>query len=178
MTAVSTTDSEALFKNLSDNPSSPTSLELVADSTLCLAKHWQSALKKKYMEGVGDAPDWLEYEMRIWELGETLRSICKSQRWKGTNPLMDAAAHILAKKQYGKGRQSFALLLGDFGGIDYAEPLVKGLYDIEVQGHCIKAMNKAKISGYAPQVEELLENSSGWIKSAAKRYLDRLGDLA
>ena len=39
------------------------------------------------MSGVKGAPDWQAYELKIWEVGESLRHFLKFKRWKGKTSL-------------------------------------------------------------------------------------------
>lgn len=144
----------------------------ISSMVLGLCEYWYKNQKDIYMDGVDGAPDWKEYEHRIWSMGEQLRLFLKKRKdWRGKCEVLDAASTVLLNKQYGKGRQTFALLLGDFGGKEYEKSLSKTINDPEVCGHTIKSLSKTKITGYEKDVEKVFANGEGWIKSAAKKYL-------
>jgi hypothetical protein len=144
----------------------------VAEAVESLCKHWLSSVTDVEMRGELGAPDWMGFELRIWQLGESLRLFLKrKKRWRGRGPLLDAVAKLFADRAFGKGRQTLALLLGDFGKGDYGDVLGRGLDDNQVWGHAIKALTKAKIAGFAAEVAGVQAQESGWIRSAARKYL-------
>lgn len=147
-------------------------LVAVTVETLCL--HWSIALTAVEMRGQLGGPDWKGFERRIWDLGESLRLFLKKTRWRGTGPLLDTAAKVLLDRRFGKGRQIFATLLGDFGGQAYGDALGGVLQDKEVWGHAIKALTKARIAGFAAEVAGVQAQESGWIRSAARKYLQSM----
>jgi hypothetical protein len=143
----------------------------IAEAILLLAHAWAQSLTGVGMRGELGAPDWAAYELRIWELGESLRHFLKRKDWRGQGELLDAAARVLMSRNFGKGRQTFALLLGEYGDKDYGTVLGAILDDPEVYGHAVKALRAAKIPGYAEPVRRVLSKEQGWIRRAAKRYL-------
>ncbi len=153
--------------------SSIDSAERVALMIQSLAANWSSSLTSNYMDGVNGAHSWMEYEHKIWQMGESLRPLLKKRKkWHGKGEIMDAVAEILGDEKFGKGRQTFALLLGDFGASSYGSVLADQLASGEVQGHCLKSLRKAKIYGYDKEVKEVYRKKSGWVKKAAKAYLE------
>lgn len=148
---------------------------VAAQAIQALAESWVETLTSIGMEGQLGAPSWTVYELRLWELGEALRSLCKSKRWKGRGPLLDQVAGLLGNRKLGKGRQTLALLLGDFGGAEYASALSGVLDDPSVWGHAVKALIKAKIPGQRARVERVAATGDGWVRKAAQRYLRELG---
>jgi len=145
--------------------------ETVAEAILELCNYWRTDFEGVAMSGALGGPDWTTYERKIWEAGESLRLFMKPKRWSGKGPLLDGAARILLCRNYGKGRQTYALLLGDFGRGNYGEEVSSVLDDREVCGHAVAALTKAKIFGYAEQVGPLATHKVAWIRNAAKRYL-------
>jgi hypothetical protein len=127
------------------------------------------------MRGQLGAPDWTSGELKVWELGEALRHLMKRRKWIGRGPLLDLAATILADKSFGKGRQTFALLLGELGKGAYGASLASSLDDPEVWGHAVKALQKAKIGAYVDEVRKVSQAADGWVKRAAQRYLKQYG---
>ncbi len=171
MTIISHKEYEVFLKNMEKSPKTLGSQDRVATLILGVSTSWKDSLTEPYMEGVDGAPAWLEFEHKIWELGEKLRHVLKANRWKGKCPVLDAAVKILSCKDYRKGRQTFALLIGEFGQGNYGIHLAECLTDEEVSGHCLKAMTKAKISGFGEHVRRILDSSEGWQRKAAEKYL-------
>jgi len=138
-------------------------------------RHCRSNHSELYMEGVDDAPPWKRYEHEIWMLGESLRNFFKSRRkWRGKSILFDVIAEVLMDKNFGKGRQTFALLLGNYCRDEYANELGICLQDKEVYGHALKALTKNKIVGFSREAKRIIETDKGWIKRTANKYLDIL----
>jgi hypothetical protein len=145
--------------------------EAVADVVRKLAEESMATLKGIGMQGQMGAPDWTTGELKVWELGEDLRYLMKARKWRGRGPLLDLAAQIVQRPEFGKGRQTFALLLGDYGEGAYGPTLAAALDDPEVWGHAVKALRKAKIGGYEDRVEQVARKADGWVRRAAQKYL-------
>lgn len=143
----------------------------IAEAILTACEYWARTLTGVGMRGEMGAPDWKAYELKIWELGESLRQFLKRKQWRGQGALLDAAARVTMSHEFGKGRQTFVLLLGDYGNQEYGPSLGALLDDREVYGHVVKALRAAKIRGYAAPVQQVLSREQGWIRRAAKRYL-------
>jgi hypothetical protein len=128
------------------------------------------------MQGIKGAPNWLSFEMRIWELGECLRQSLKNRKkWLNSNDLLNVIMMICRNKKYGKGRQTFVMLLGEFNCEDASKLLGDLLNDPEVLGHSIKALTKLKDGGYVDKAGQIAEKETGWIRAAAKNYCRRFG---
>ena len=96
----------------------------VAEAVEVLCAYWLGNLTDVAMEGELGAPDWKGFELRTWQLGESLRLFLrKKKRWRGRGPLLDTAASLILNRDLGKGRQTHALLLGDFGETEYGDVL-------------------------------------------------------
>ena len=152
------------------------SQEEVAHALGVLAASWLRTLTGVAMEGQLGAPDWRGYELRLWELGEVLRHLLKTKRWRGKGPLLDEVAGLLGQRAFGKGRQTLATVLGDFGGREYGKPLGEAAEDPAVWGHALKALTKARIGGQRARAERVAAEGEGWARRAAQRYLKELGD--
>ncbi len=144
----------------------------IAEAVRVLCCHWRGTLWSVEMQGQLGAPDWAGYELRIWRLRESLRSFLRRKKgWRGRGPALDAVAAALRDEGNGKGRQTLALLLGDFGGQEYGDVLAAALGDSDLAGrHAIKALTKARIRGYEGQVAAIQARERGWIRSAAKNH--------
>lgn len=118
-----------------------------------------------------DNPVWFEFEHEIWRLGEELRHLfLVRKQWRGRCDLLDQVAEISLDKQFGKGRESFVILL-KYGRADYRACIRKLLKDKQVSGHAIHAANRGKISGLSRQVLPYAESPKPWVRKEAKKYL-------
>jgi len=143
----------------------------VAEAILVRCHSWASTLTGLGMRGEMGAPAWTASELKIWQLGESLRLFLRRKAWRGQGALLDAVVRVVISREFGKGRQTFVLLLGDYGNKEYGPVLGGVLDDPEVCGHALKALRTAKIRGYAEPVRQVLLREQGWIRKAAKRYL-------
>ena len=138
----------------------------------------EDALEKRRglsMKGVNGAPDWLGYEQAVWHASEELRSqLRRNKKLRGDSALFHMCSQIAADRRFGKGRQNIVAIIGDFGDATHVSLLGTLLGDPEVYGHVIKALAKSRVAGFTDQVAKILEQEkTGWIKSAAKKYLER-----
>ena len=148
--------------------------ETVVEALRALLGHW-ATLTQVGMSGAMGAPDWTSGEGRIWDAGEGVRQLMRARKWKGPGPLLDLVAEVSADPKFGKGRQTFVLLLGDFGKGSYASRLGPLLEDPEVQGHAMDSLRKAKVGGFAEQASRLAAETKGWIRQSARKYLKDFG---
>jgi len=127
------------------------------------------------MAGVGGAPDWLGYENALWELSEDLRALLRRERaTTAPSPLMDAVAKLVADVRFGKGRQNFVLVRGEFGGPEYREDLAVLLDDDDIQAHVLSALVSISDGRHVVRAEKIAVSArSVAARRAAKRYLKR-----
>lgn len=151
--------------------------ELTVESLLDRCVRLEISYPSIAMRGVAGAPDWLGFELKIWELGEQLRASVKKYASVKAHAavIVEAATQILGEKRFGKGRQAFALLLGDIGNISCADALGTALFDTDVRGHALKSLLKLKIAGFEKEATQILQEDVGWVRSSAKRYLLQSG---
>jgi hypothetical protein len=137
--------------------------------------HWFLVERGHVTPDLRGVPAWLSYEMKIYRLGKALGLVMKKlDLWKGKGDVMDAAASIMRKRDYGRGRQSFALTIGEHGGEAYGENLAAALRDDEIGGYAVKALLEGGHGGYASEVRTFGERSDVvWVQNAAKRYVER-----
>lgn len=118
-----------------------------------------------------DWPVWFEFEHEIWRLGEDLRQLLQlRKKWRGRCDLLNEVAEIASCREFGKGRESFVMLL-KYGHADYKACIRKLLKDKQVSGHAIHAANRGKIPGLSKQVLPFAESSKAWVRKEAKKYL-------
>jgi hypothetical protein len=134
------------------------------------------------MRGGEGRPDWLGFEMDLWDLSEQVRSLFrKNKKLRGPVEPLLSIGHIVEQEQFGKGRQNFVLLLGEFGGSHFVKPLEVAAEDPDLVGHALKAATKARVSSAAiTRVANKLatERGKGWIRTAAKQYLEKVANAS
>jgi hypothetical protein len=60
---------------------------------------------------------WYEYESLIWALGEAFRRIMvRNRKLRRNESIFEGVRRVCSNKKYGKGRESFIMLLGQYGG--------------------------------------------------------------
>lgn len=148
--------------------------EEIAAFLRSLAVDLQATRRHVEMQGVRGAPDWLAFEMDLWQISEDLRRyLRRHSEIRGRNPILEALASISRDKRFGKARQNMVLILGEFGRGEFAELFGDLLADPEVYGHAIKALLKSRIFDYEVRVNAVLKSTQhGWIRKAAKKYLE------
>lgn len=137
-----------------------------------MCDQWSTALRHLSIKGVDGAPDWMGFERKIWELGESLRKcFIKRRDWRESTSLLEVIRSVARDPRFAKGRQSFVVLLGHFGGSGAASTLRELLNDKEVQGHALMALRLGKITDAVSEAREIAGKSTGWVRSEAKKYL-------
>lgn len=137
------------------------------------AEEAKETLRGISMPGVAGAPDWYGYETALWDVSEDLRAYLRSRRAiRGRHPLFDAVAKIVADASYGKGRENFVLVLGQYGGHHYADVIATGLGDPDVSAQALHALRKMK-DGRFVQLARRLENDppTPATRTEARSYL-------
>lgn len=115
---------------------------------------------------------WHDYELKIWKLGEDLRILFKKdKKLKNSILIQQNIEKIALNKKYGKGRESFVLLIGEIKAISCIQTLVELLTDPEVRGHAIISLTKLRAKGMENEINQIFLSSKGWIKNAAKKYV-------
>jgi hypothetical protein len=130
------------------------------------------------MKGFDGSPNWSGYESIIWDAGfEFLEPILKVKKYRGENALLDGISSMCTEKKYGKGRQSFVMLLGKYGTIKYAPVLANLIDDTEVAIHSIDALTRLKDLSQFEKIKKLSENiKSTPVRSYARKYIKKLGE--
>jgi hypothetical protein len=112
-----------------------------------------------------------DYEGMIWEIGEKFRQIIKEKKKLKTNEkLFKEIEKVALNKLYGKGRESFVMLLGQYGGKAYIPTLVELLNDEVVSGHAVYALRLLKAKEAAEYVRPFLDSKVTWVRNEAKSY--------
>ncbi|WP_427875387.1 hypothetical protein [Flavobacterium sp. MMS24-S5] len=117
---------------------------------------------------------WYCFEDDIWRLGEDLRLLLKKKKsFKKSTLIQNTIIGILKNDKYGKGRQTFALLIGELKCDLTKDDIRMFLNDKDVYGHLIISLRKLKIKGFDEKIKTIMNSEKGWIKSEAKKYLDK-----
>jgi hypothetical protein len=143
---------------------------------LRVAEEAKETVRGLSMQGVAGAPDWYDYELLLWEISEDFRAYLRSRKAiRGAHPLLDAAAEIVADTSYGKGRQNFVLVLGQYGGVHYADVIASGLGDPDVSAQALRALRKMKDGRFVEEARSL-ENDppTPATRTEARSYLRAL----
>ncbi|WP_427875386.1 hypothetical protein [Flavobacterium sp. MMS24-S5] len=137
-----------------------------------LCEYWFENNKKKG-ESKFSFRVWYSFEYDIWRLGENLRNIIKKKNFKKSARVEKAIIEVLMNNRYGKGRETFALLVGEFK-FHLSEKQVQTLLeDKEVYGHLIVSLRKLRMKGFDEKMKIIINSEKGWIKTEAKKYLDK-----
>lgn len=111
----------------------------------------------------------------IWDMGEQVRQVLKAERrLRKSESLWAKIEKICVDPRYGRGRESFAMLLGRYGGPKRKPTLVALLDDPEICGHAIYALRLLGIKGAERQAEKLLDSPRAWIRTEARKYLEKV----
>ncbi|MET3030881.1 hypothetical protein [Flavobacterium johnsoniae] len=129
--------------------------------------------KEISMDGLYVKSLWYRFETIIWRFGADLKTILKREKFKKSQLIEKSIICVLNDKRYGKGRETFALLVGDFKFHLSQKNVNILLNDEDVYGHVIISLRKLKMKGFEEKMTEIINSEKGWIKSEAKKYLDK-----
>lgn len=160
------------LKKISPNEIDPQKIGEIFEE---LAYYYLETKKGLSMKGEKGAPDWFGYETALWKISEMVRPIFrKKKNLRGKNPVLDSFEKLSKDRRFKKGRQNIVLMLGEYGKGEYIDALGALLHDKDVYGHSIKALTRSKAPGFKEIVLEILsEEKVGWIKTAAKKYIEK-----
>ncbi len=118
---------------------------------------------------------WHGYEHLIWTLGESFRRVLKRERGlRGRDAVFEAIERVCLDRRFGKGRESFTMLLGQYGGPRRVPVLLRLLDDPEVCGHALYALRLLGKEGAEGRARALLNSPTAWIRREAKKYLEKV----
>ena len=118
---------------------------------------------------------WYQYESLLWTLGESARRLLQRLRPLRRERLFWQAAEALVEHApYGKGRESWVMLLGQYGSAERVPVLLRLLEDPEVLGHALYALRRLRAPEGRVAAERLLEAPRAWIRQEARKYLKAL----
>ena len=114
------------------------------------------------------------YESLIWTLGESYRRILKRNKSLRRAPnLWIRIEGLCLNQQLGKGRESFTMLLGQYGGEGRIPVLLDLLEDPQVQGHALYALRLLGAREARTKAEQLMNSQKSWVRAEARKYLHK-----
>lgn len=132
-------------------------------------------LYKKYFS-VEDKQELKSFEREIWMIGsEIIGNIRKTKKKVFTDILLQELLKIINQYKYGRGRESFVMLLHHFKNNAIVEnSLAKLLEDDLLYAFAIGELTKLKLFTYTDRVQEILQKEKiSWRKTEAKRYIEK-----
>jgi len=118
---------------------------------------------------------WFIYEELIWGIGEAFRHILQAKKNLCKEPdLYKAIEKTTVDKTYGKGRQSFIMLLPLFNRFDSTQLLRSLLKDKDIDGHVIYTARKLRIIELQEEIRPFLDCQITWIRNEAKKYFSSI----
>ncbi len=119
-------------------------------------------------------PEWHDYELKIWEIGEQIRKIIlKNKSLRNDNEINDLIIRFCLNRNSKRGRQPFVSLLGYKHLSNYAEKLILLIDDEFVNGHVIDTICKMQVRGFKKEIEPFVNNKETWIKKIANKYITK-----
>ncbi|MBI1178763.1 hypothetical protein GC207_15130 [bacterium] len=155
------------------------SIEVTADDLLGALEYPDAWCRKftdcSVLERNGEQIIWHRYEQLIWALGESFRQIMlRIRTFRRSEPIFEAVKQLCLEQRFGKGRQSFVMLLGQYGGPTVVPTLTRLLSDSEVAGHAIYSLRLLGASNAADDVRPFLRSPVTWIKKEALKYFQKI----
>ncbi len=119
---------------------------------------------------------WRGYESLIWALGESFRHVMvRNRRLRRDARIFGAVQSVCLDRRFGKGRESFVLLLGQYGGPEQIPILIELLQDQEVCGHAVCALRVLGAPEAAGEVKPFLDSPKTWIRQEARKFFKKIG---
>jgi hypothetical protein len=147
--------------------------EPTADAIRAACAMWEQHARGLVTPDLKDVPAWTAYEMKILELGRALDLVIRKMGlWRGKGAVLDAAADVVSRARYGRGRRSWVATLGEHGGGEYGQVLAGTLADEDMAGYAMKALLRGGNGSYVAQVLAASEHGLPWVKNAARLYQD------
>ena len=118
---------------------------------------------------------WANHESLTWALGESIRQVLRARPALRKDPrLWEAVEQVASDHAVGKGRESFVMLLGQYGGRARASVLLRLLDDNEVVGHALYALRRLGVPDAKERARALLSHRRAWVRGEAKKYLKKI----
>ena len=130
-------------------------------------------------EHQGEQIAWFHYESLIWALGESFRRIMlRTPRLRQRECVFKSVRAVCLDRRLGKGRESFTMLLGHYGGAAQIPTLIGLLDDPDVSGHAIYALRLLGASEAVDRVRPFLDSPKAWVRREALKYFQKIESIA
>ena len=165
---------ESLLEELkSDKGIAEKDLVLILKQLPILVKRFR---KTFVIERKGENITWYEYETLIWTFGEVFRQVLQKYRGlRRKEELLHNIEMMCKDKQFGKGRESYIMLLGQYGGPERIPVLIELLDDQEIQGHAVYSLRLLGAVEAEKKMYPFLHHEKSWIRKEAKKYYTKIG---
>ena len=139
-------------------------------------KSWRKRFADKFVfEFQGEQIFWGRYESLVWALGEQFHQVLsKNKPLRKSGRFFEAVQAICFEKKFGKGRESFTMLLGQYGGASQIPALIRLLDDPQVSGHAIYSLRLLGAAEAADKVRPFLDESKAWVKQEARKFFQKI----
>ncbi len=123
-----------------------------------------------------DVPEWHDYELKIWEIGEQIRKIILEDKLlRKDDEINDLIIDLCFNKNAKRGRQSFVSLFAYKQLSNYAEKLILLIDDEFINGHVIDAIYKMQVTGFKKEIEPFTNHKEAWVRKIATKYIEKYG---
>ena len=123
----------------------------------------------------GEKITWNHYESLTWALGESFRRIMvRNKKLRRCERLFTAVRSLCFEERFGKGRESFVMLLGRYGGSAQIPTLIKLLEDPDVSGHAVYALRLLGAAEATDNVRPFLNSPKTWVRKQAEKFFEKI----
>jgi hypothetical protein len=145
-------------------------------AALTTVELWRQRFTDRFtVEYRGEPITWFRYESLIWALGESFRRIMLNfQPLRNRECVFEAVRGLCLDRRFGKGRESFIMLLGHYGGAAQIPTLVQLLDDPEVCGHAVYALRLLGASEASERIRPFLGSGKTWVREEALKYFQKI----
>ena len=149
-------------------------------AALGAVEFWRQRFTDSFsLEHRGEQTTWFRYESLIWALGESFRRIMlRARPLRRRERVFANVRGICLDRRFGKGRESFTMLLGHYGGKGQIPTLVQLLDDPEVSGHAVYALRLLGASEAAERVRPFLDSPKAWVRKETRKYFQKVRPIA
>ena len=141
----------------------------------CIERLPEAFPRTSVVDAPGGRITWHDYEHLLWELGESVRRILVvTRRLRASAPLWAVVERVSLTGGYGKGRESWVMLQGQYGGRGRVGTLLQLVRDPEVEGHALYALRLLKAPEAREDAVRLLNHRRAWVRKEARSYLAKL----
>lgn len=116
-----------------------------------------------------------EYESLIWQIGETFRqTLTRNKTLRNSKRLFDAIEQVVLDRKYGRGRESFVMLFGQYKKCEYISTLVSLLDDPDVNGHSVYSLRLIGDPLVKEKIRPFLDCPKTWVRNEARKYFAKI----